>query len=108
MTPGALFFWQTQRLENWGARRAAFRPYFLRPVQKNTVFSMITRFLISNAPRYAPRKLLFWIVGKCLVDLRDQILRLVIGQVCVDVQRDFGVLMASQHLHRLDVDAGQK
>ncbi len=45
---------------------------------------------------------------KCRIDSGNEILRLVIGQVCVDIQSDLCVLMACQHLHRLDIHTSQQ
>lgn len=47
-------FLKYQRLENWGARRAAFRPYFLRSLAKSPLFSMGISHASKNAPQNEP------------------------------------------------------
>ena len=47
---------QNQRLLNWGARRAACKPYFFLPEYKTPVFSMYFGVIISNEPQFEPQR----------------------------------------------------
>ena len=47
-------------------------------VKNPCIFNNFTAFNFQCTPICTP-KTLFWIVRKCLVDLRDQILRLIVG-----------------------------
>lgn len=57
---------KNQRLENWGARRAAFRPYFLRPLVKSPLFSTGISHISKNAPQNEPH---FGLEAKAAVTL---------------------------------------
>lgn len=45
---------ENQRLLNWGARRAALRPYFLHPLVKSPLFSTGISHISKNAPQNEP------------------------------------------------------
>ena len=57
---------KTQRLENCGARRAAFKPYFLRPLVKTPLFSTGISPTLKNAPQNEPH---FGLEAKAAVTL---------------------------------------
>ena len=99
-----------QRLENWGARRAAFRPYYF--------FSQTRKPLCIKGFRHRSRNLtpilthyklsqtwLGWLTERCVHNSR-KLFGFIILDLCVNVHRNFAVLVAREVLNRFGIDRG--
>ena len=99
-----------QRLLNWGARRAAFKPYSMKfSLKKSLFFKAFWHFLRQLSHPLAPPVRVYsgiFAVCKSTVYNRSEIFGLIVLQFAVDIHRCFGILMPCKVLHRLWINTG--
>ena len=97
------------RLENWGARRAALRPYWISII---AFFPVLSRLFADSLPVF-PYELthlrsrvlpVFCWRLKGFVYYRSQFPRLIIFDLCVNVHSHLAILVSGQVLHRFRVN----
>lgn len=97
-----------QRLENCGARRAALRPYSINFFAFSPVFSRISVFCLAVFPYELTHQLsrfFFTICAESLVYYRCQFSRLIVLHLGVNVHSHLAVLVPSQILDSLRINA---